>query len=248
MITNIIRSLSENYPFNISELRRHQYILNWMYISRNTQIKWSEEIIDEFIDKLSWVDLSQNPSIPINKNFFKKFEDRWQWQYLTDNPLIPWSSELLEEYANKWAWEKIEFCGNLGLSLNRYLPWSIELIEKFKDRWFWGELSCNPSLPWSKELILKYKDKWIWGGHYGYCGLSINPSPIVKQLLLEYFPDKIEYEYFDLNDIYDPNWDLRELSQLDKLVLEYTKEYGLEKLICCINITTLGENNDLSAH
>ena len=118
--------------------------------------------------------------------------------------------------------------------------------DKVKDVNF-TPVKCGESVSF-KELILKYKDKWIWDGHYGLWGLSINPSPIVKQLLLEYFPDKIEYEYFDLNDRYDSTGDSRELSQLDKLVLDYTKEYGLEKLICCINITTLGENNDSSAH
>jgi len=83
------------------------------------------------------------------------------------------------------------------LSLNTRLPWDEHLIDKFADRWFWGELSSNPSLPWSKELLLKYYDRWTWDRHFGYWGLSINPSPIVKQLLIKYFPDKIDYEYFN---------------------------------------------------
>lgn len=114
---------------------------------------------------------------------------------LTDNPNIPWSLELIEKYKDECAWESYEFAGNLGLSSNHFLPWSEELLDKYIDRWFWGELSSNPSLPWSFGLIRKYADRWTWDGHYGHWGLSINPSPIVKEILTTYYPERIDRKY-----------------------------------------------------
>lgn len=199
MIKNIIQSISRHYPFSIEELRKHKHILDWDGISCNKQIQWDDKLIEEFSNLLnfSWDGLAMNPSLQITRDFLHKFYDIIEWEYITDNPSIHWTVELLEEFKDDWAWESIEFCGNVGLSLNTKLPWDENLIDKYADRWFWGELSCNPSLPWSKQLLLKYYDRWTWDGHFGHWGLSINPSPVVKELLMKHFPDKIDHEYFN---------------------------------------------------
>lgn len=239
MINEIISSISQNYSFSLNELKKYEYVLDWNGISQNSQIKWNKTIIDEFSNKLNFECLSENHSIPIDRELLIKYRDRWSWQYLTDNPTIRWTIELLEDFKDKWEWESVEFCGNIGLSLNTHLPWTVELIDKFDSKWFWGELSCNPSLPWTKELLLRYYDKWVWDGHFGHWGLSVNPSPIVEQLLIKYFPEKIDYTCFNKEvPIYSIDSPIG-INELDRLVLDYVKEYGLEKLICCINITTL---------
>ena len=136
---------------------------------------------------------------------------------LTDNPNIPWTIDLLEKYQDYWAWESYEFAGNYGLSSNIYLPWSIELIEKYKEKWFWGELSSNPSLPWSLELIKRYDNMWTWDGHYGHWGLSMNPSPIVKRILLEDFPERIDKKYNSF--LIQPQVTNREYDEITKTIL-----------------------------
>lgn len=239
MINKIISSISKNHPFSIEELNSYRELVDWDSISCNTAIPWCDMYIDEFKDKLnfSWNGLAMNPSLPITRDFLIKFHDLFEWTYLTDNPAIPWSIELLEEFKEDWAWECIEFCGNTGLSLNRDLPWSEELIEKFEDKWFWGELSSNPSLPWSKDFLLKYKDRWTWDGHHGNWGLSINPSHVVRDLLTQYFPDRIDYKYFDKPMCFH-NENINK-EPLDDILKEYINQYGLKKMMCCINITTL---------
>lgn len=86
--------------------------------------------------------------------------------------------------------------------------------------------------------MLKYYDRWTWDGHFGLWGLSINPSPVVKELLLKHFPDKIDYKYFNNSTVVHKE-EYIELNHLDALVMEYVKQYGLDKLFCCINITSL---------
>ena len=87
-------------------------------------------------------------------------------------------------------------------------------------------------------MLQKYYDRWTWDGHFGLWGLSINPSPVVKELPTRYFPEKIDYKYF--NQITENHTqETFELNQFDILVMEYVKQYGLKKLICCINITSL---------
>lgn len=82
-----------------------------------------------------------------------------------------------------------------------------------------------------------YKDRWTWDGHHGNWGLSINPSPVVKNLLTQYFPDRIDYGYFDKPICIQDEEVCNE--PLDDMVKEYINQYGLKKMMCCINITTL---------
>ena len=250
MINRIITSLSKYYPFSIEELRVNQFLLDWEAISQNRDIKWNDSIIEEFANKLnfSWDGLGMNPSLPLTRDFIKRFEKLWEWTYLTDNPAIEWSADLIEEFKEDWTWEICEFAGNVGLSLNRHLPWCIDLIDIFKDNWCWPELSCNPSLPWSKDLIERYRDHWEWGSFIDYGGLSNNPSPIVKNLLLKYYPERIDYKHFKpesnlteySNSFYDDICSsYKTPNEIDSVLLEYCEQYGLSKLINCINITLL---------
>lgn len=240
MINKIISSISENYAFSFQDLMTYRTILDWKGVSRNIHIPWDDRYIDEFSGLLnfSWDGLAMNPSIKITNNFLHKYHDLIEWDYITDNPSIHWNVELLEEFKDDWAWESKEFCGNTGLSLNTKLPWNEYLIDKYTDRWFWGELSCNPSLPWSKELLNKYYDRWTWDGHFGLWGLSINPSPVVKELLTRYFPEKIDHKYFN-KTTENHTQETSRSNPFDTIVMEYVKQYGIKKLICCINITSL---------
>ena len=204
--TDYINKLSLFYPWSKSELYKYGEYLNWSFISENESIEWNEELIQSFDSYLFFsrdngvypevCGLSANKAIPFTKQLIWKYKDKWDWTALTDNPSISWTEKLLDEFKDYWSWEVYEFAGNIGLSRNENLPWSIDLIEKFKDKWFWSELSSNPALPWSMKLLELYMDRWDWSGHYGYSGLSVNPSPIVRKLLLTHYSDQIEWQFF----------------------------------------------------
>lgn len=198
----VLELICQFYPWKEKQLEQYEGLLSWEYISKNEKIIWSEAIINRHSDKLDfgYWGLPMNNSMFINENTIEKYYDKWDWMILTDNPNIPWSLNLIEKYKEKWSWESYEFAGNIGLSSNRYLPWSEELIDKYKDKWFWGELSSNPSLPWSIELIRKYEKLWTWDAHYGHWGLSLNPSPLVKEIMKVYYPERIDHEYFNMKE------------------------------------------------
>lgn len=195
----VLNLVSQFYPWTEKQLKQYEKLLSWKYISKNENMVWTEAIINQHSAKLGfgYWGLSMNKSMFFNENIIDKYYDKWDWMILTDNPNIPWSISLIEKYKEKWAWETYEFAGNLGLSSNRYLPWSEKLIDRYKNRWCWEELSSNPSLPWSLGLVRKYEDLWTWDGHYGHWGMSLNPSPLVKEIMKVYYPERIDHEYYD---------------------------------------------------
>ncbi len=203
----VLKMICKFYPWQEKQLKQYEDLLSWEFISKNENITWTEAVINRYSDRLdfgAW-GLPMNKSMFFNENIIEKYYDKWDWMILTDNPNIPWSLNLIEKFKEEWSWESYEFAGNIGLSSNRYLPWSEELIDKYKDKWFWGELSSNPSLPWSLNLIRKYEDLWTWDAHYGHWGLSLNPSPLVKEIMKVYYPERIDQEYFDVKTVVDEN-------------------------------------------
>lgn len=194
----VLNSLSQFYPWSFKQLMQFQKFLSWEHLSKNEKIKWNLRMIDFFRELLDFGrsgGLSMNRSVPFTLELIDEYREKWDWTYLSDNPNIPWSIQILDKYQDLWAWESYEFAGNIGLSSNIYLPWDEQLIEKFKDKWFWGELSSNPALPWSLDLIKKYESLWTFDGHYGHWGLSVNPSPKVREILQTYYPERIDKEY-----------------------------------------------------
>lgn len=198
----VLETICQQYSWNYEQLLQYKSYLLWDKLSMNRNMNWSEQIIDEFCNFLDFRALINNNAVLITPYLIEKHFEKWDWTYLADNPNIPWSIELMEKYVDHWSWESIEFAGNLGLSSNPYLPWSEDLLDLFKDKWFWGELSSNPSLPWSLGLIRKYEKLWTWDGHFGLWGLSVNPSPIVRNILLTYYPERIDKKYFYCNNAF----------------------------------------------
>lgn len=76
-----INGFSLYYPIDDYLLSQYPDVWNWKLLSRNTSIKWSEELIE-------------------------KFEDRWHWEYrgISNNESLPWSASLLRKFSNRWSW------------------------------------------------------------------------------------------------------------------------------------------------
>ena len=195
----VLNLVCQFYPWKEKQLKQYEKLLSWKYISKNENMVWTEAIISQHSENLDfgYWGLSMNKSMFFNEKIIDKYYDKWDWMILTDNPNMPWSISLIEKYKEKWAWESYEFAGNIGLSSNRNLPWSEKLIDRYKNRWCWEELSSNPSLPWSLEFVRKYEKMWTWDAHYGYWGMSLNPSPLVKEIMKVYYPERIDYKYYD---------------------------------------------------
>lgn len=69
------RMISLNYPFDYEMLCEYEYLINWDLISHNRNVKWSEQIIDTFLNKLNFYTLIDNPNLPWGNEFIEKYEN-----------------------------------------------------------------------------------------------------------------------------------------------------------------------------
>ena len=192
-----IEFLSSYYPLTNEIIQKYRSKLLFKInkstapgLSINTNIKWTREILTNFIIELDWEDISRNKAIPWSDDLITEFEHLLDFNKMSFNHSIPWSIELIDKYFSKWSWGS-EY--HSGLSENESIPWSIEFIECYEENWNWGKefafddinhkhknfyykesyrngLSRNTSLPWDQYLFEKYEDRW------NYKILSGNPS------------------------------------------------------------------------
>lgn len=158
-----IEDLSNSIEFSEYNFYNKIYPLTWYDLSSNSiatgrnyyknyySIKWSEDLVYWFEDKLNWRNLSGNENLPWNLSFFEKYLDRWNWKNLSTNPKLPWTTAFIYKYENLWDWD--------ALSENTFLPWSDELVELFDNKWNFEYLSENKNVKWTLNLIQKYSEK-----------------------------------------------------------------------------------------
>ena len=207
--------ISRYYPLTPELLKKHSRILKWSFISRNENIKWSDEIIQTHSSKLHWQWLCANPKITWSSSLIQKYEAYCNWSSFSRNPNLPWTRSFIEQFKRRWNW------GYFGLSANTGLPWSIKLIEDFKNDWEWLELSRNEGLPWTNNFIYHFKSKWDWST------LSTNKKiPWTKTILFDY-QDQLNWERLSANpkikwseiliSQFEDKWNWGELSKNENL-------------------------------
>ncbi|WP_373060176.1 hypothetical protein [Zunongwangia sp. H14] len=55
--------ISEIYPFSLKEISEYQEKIDFEYLSKNKNVDWSYEIINEFKDRWNWNSLDQNRKV-----------------------------------------------------------------------------------------------------------------------------------------------------------------------------------------
>lgn len=172
-----IDMLSRQYAFKSNQIISYRDVLNFneSYLSRNKNITWDIETIDEVKDKIDWSGFYHIQGVELNRTFFEKFENYINFGSIGLNQNIDWSNELLDKYADKWEWNRLMVRPitatprNIAkyndkynwdtFSSNRYLNLTEELVEKYEDKWNWSKLSLNSNFKLDKKGIEKYKDK-----------------------------------------------------------------------------------------
>src|SRR5690554_1761329 len=127
--------ISRYYPLNEILLEKYESEWKEVQIVYNTNVFWSDSIVEKFI----------------YKNFLAIEEN-------TDTDPYPvhlesLSEALIETYLSNWNQESLS---------PKKIKWTEEILEKFKYNWSWFYLSENKVLPWSESFIDKYFDKWDW--------------------------------------------------------------------------------------
>ena len=162
--------ISDAYPFNAEDLNKYSDKLDWIFVSMNSNIIWTESLFKEFEKKIDIGCLGGCTSFPWTEEFIDKY-----------------IFELFYEIHEEVEVQKSSFAYNPGL------PWSEEFIDKYAEHWDWGWLSRNESIPFTIELIDKYSDKW------SYCSLENNIRIVEDDTLRSYlniFYDCDVREYF----------------------------------------------------
>ncbi|MBW8245178.1 hypothetical protein K1F50_20405 [Muricauda oceani] len=115
-------------------------------ISSNTNILWTEELIEEFVDFWDWSELSYNNQIIWTSSMIEKYKEKLDWVNLSLNTSVPWSEYLIEKYKDKWFWS--------NLSGNPKLPWSYSFFSKYISKWScFGEDVLYPFANYLSSLV-----------------------------------------------------------------------------------------------
>ena len=168
---SLISSLNKYITWKEILLFKDYFI--WEDLSRNENLIWTLELIEQFKDKLNWAHLSENAKLPWNLELLKEYEEKWDWYNISNNQGVEWSQELIKIFENKlyfkskWTYSKItydEYYGKslYGLSSNKGVIWSENLIERYTEKWNWKKLSEIAEISWSCAFIEKHKEKLDW--------------------------------------------------------------------------------------
>lgn len=96
----------------------------------NSDIIWSEALLEKYQDKVGWNGISSNRCICWTIPMIQKFKNRINWDLFSDaigDELL--SENILETFKDKWNWHI--------LSSNIHVPLSYELLDKYADLWDW---------------------------------------------------------------------------------------------------------------
>lgn len=93
-----LNHISQFHSLERKFLIDYAYELNWKLISKNRNIKWSQEILETFENRYLWHELAWNESITWNTDLIKRFKKRLDWYYLGRNVNLPISVEFIIEH------------------------------------------------------------------------------------------------------------------------------------------------------
>jgi hypothetical protein len=165
-------------------LKRNQYFedeICWA-ISTNNHIRWTEELIDRYIDQINFQGLSNNTNVDWSEHILKKYDDRWAWDSLISNDSLPWTLDLLEICLAHLKETDFDIA---HIQYNSQMMSNLDIVEKYFDFLspFW--ICRNGALPWHQEnLLLRWADKLDWNG------LSLNETLLEDQ---QFFEQNMEY-------------------------------------------------------
>lgn len=125
----------------------------WERISKSFQ--WTEELLEEYEDKVDWKMVSQNDDLRWTATMLEKFKHKIYWSHLSKreyphNAKKLYTEENLKLFKDYWDWNKVSGCIS-----------DVKLIDRFVDCWDWSEIIDNVWLKsnfFNKKFLEKYVD------------------------------------------------------------------------------------------
>jgi hypothetical protein len=108
-------------PEHINSFKKKHW--NWDWLSSNTALPWSKELLAQYAKRWNWHRLSRNPCLPWSADLIEHFTDRWDWNALSANKGIPWSVELVECFVDRWNWHSL---------IDKQIVWPESLAERLQ--------------------------------------------------------------------------------------------------------------------
>ena len=141
-VNEIINRINfEDYEIKIPYIKRERKNSYYLSLSKNPSL--TEELIEEFKDKLVWKEVCKNATL--SEEFIEKNLDRVDWDAVSKYQSL--SEEFIIKHSDKVDWN--------GISSNQNL--SEEFIIKHSDKVNWNGISSHQKL--SEEFINNFKDR-----------------------------------------------------------------------------------------
>ena len=138
-------------------LEKYQDKVSWSGISSNRGIRWTIPMIQKFKNRINWDFFSSTITIGeelLPENILETFKDKWNWTELSENSAMELTHELLEKYADKWNWETIIDCWECNIFDEK----GIDFYERYKD--YIPASKLQQSMLW-KEIVKQQKIQLI---------------------------------------------------------------------------------------
>lgn len=165
--------ISELYPLTKFQLIRYEDILDWKRIIRNDFIKWTDETLECFNDRLQSVEKTNHILFEMDdmqvtscyqphdyKIYREDKVDYFSWWKQIDFGIY----KLPEQFDEEKVMMVLEsFDGGIDLATDPFdcLPIPTRFLRERKDTLPWDLLSRYWGLQWSIELLKEFEDYWV---------------------------------------------------------------------------------------
>ena len=81
---------------------------DWVSLSFNNSLPWTEDFLAKYAEKVQWQGLSYFiKKIPWSDELIARHRDRWDWIMLSANESIPFNESIIRNFAERWDWEQL---------------------------------------------------------------------------------------------------------------------------------------------
>jgi hypothetical protein len=134
--------------------------------SQNTNINWTESILDKYKKHLHWKSIFENPSVQwneylIDKYLFNTENDKWYWINLSSNPGIIWNEKLIKKY-HSYLYVNCLIKYSKIFWDTRLLNTTLQLIELENQKLYLIYFSEITNIKWDFETIISYPNSYSY--------------------------------------------------------------------------------------
>jgi hypothetical protein len=165
--------LFQFYPFEENWIHENERHVDWVALSKNEAMQWSERLILKYVNRWQMEFLSKNEALPWSADLIKAVRRPFDRNALSFNKGIPWNFELINKFRDKWNWyaliqnESIEWTKEMLIAfeqmdknlsvVNGQNLWTDEFISNHAEKINWAHLTYNHKIYWDKPRLRKFE-------------------------------------------------------------------------------------------